>query len=164
MKTGAHFSDCLRYRYRLWRIWELSKPMQMWLMLNPSTADHVDNDPTVERCQRRAKACGFGGVMVGNIFALRSTDPRGIKGVADPIGPYNDQHLRLMAELCRKQGGQIICGWGTHGAYLDRGRQVATALRDAGHTLYALRVTKAGMPGHPLYVAYKLQPQVWEGA
>ena len=76
--SGAVFSECKRYRYSLWRVWNPDLPVCMFLMLNPSTADETTNDPTVERCQRRAVQMGYGGLHVGNIFAWRSTDPTGI--------------------------------------------------------------------------------------
>jgi len=93
MKTSATFSDCRTYRYSLTRRWGDGE-IQTWLMLNPSTADEVKNDPTVERCQRRAQQSGFGALEVVNIFALRSTDPSAlyVDGI-DPIGPDNDQYI-----------------------------------------------------------------------
>lgn len=74
--SGASFSECRKYRYLLWRVWDESKPAAVFLMLNPSTADDVDNDPTVERCQRRVHALGYGSLKVVNIFAYRSTIPQ----------------------------------------------------------------------------------------
>lgn len=90
-ETGATFSECRRYRYRLWRYWDRSKPPLCFLMLNPSTADDLSNDPTVERCQRRALAMGFGGLEVVNIFAFRSTDPAALYSL--PVGRYGDLRL-----------------------------------------------------------------------
>lgn len=76
--NGAIFSDCEVYRYLLWRIWDDSLPRALLLMMNPSTADEVDNDPTVERQVRRVKmwpleGCEFkvGGLEVANAFAYR---------------------------------------------------------------------------------------------
>ena len=84
----------------------------VFLMLNPSTADAIDNDPTVERCLRRALKMGFGGLMVCNTFAYRSTDPEKLYEVEDPVGPENDQIILARA----RSAGMVICGWGTHGA------------------------------------------------
>src|SRR5437867_1481016 len=95
--TGATISDCGRYRYGLWRIWDESKPYCLFLMLNPSTADDIDNDATVERCQRRAAAMGYGGLHVANLFAWRSTDPSVLTSVPDPIGPDNDRTIVTVA-------------------------------------------------------------------
>lgn len=59
-KSVAVFSDCERYRYLLTRVWDTTGQRALFIMLNPSTADEIKNDPTVERCERRARALGFG--------------------------------------------------------------------------------------------------------
>lgn len=160
MKTGATFSNCRTYRYALWRHWDESKPKAMFLMLNPSTADETRNDPTVERCQRRAEMMGYGGLLVCNIFALRSTDPKTLYVAEDPIGPQNDLAIIMGA----KQSALIVCGWGAHGKYLGRGRAVHAMLTDRGYKPHYLRRTKDGQPGHPLYIGYDVQPQLWGAA
>jgi hypothetical protein len=130
-------------------------------MLNPSTATEVQNDPTVERCERRARALGFGGFRVTNIFAWRDTDPRAMRAAADPVGPANDAAI---AESCDWAGGaqdRIIAAWGTHGAHLDRGRAVERLLRAQPRPLHHLGLTKDGHPKHPLYITYTQQPILW---
>ncbi len=152
----AVYSPCERYRYALTRIWG-NGPRVLFVMLNPSTATEVQNDPTVERCERRARALGYGGFRVCNIFAWRDTDPRAMRAAADPVGPANDAAIRdgaLWADA-------IVCAWGTHGAHLDRGRQVETLLRATGRTLTHLGLSKDGHPKHPLYIAYSQQPETW---
>ncbi len=80
-----------RYRYLLWRYWDLSKPPLTFIMLKPSTAGAVHNDDaTVQRCEQRAASGGYGGLRVANLFALRSTDPAALYTTDDPIGPEND--------------------------------------------------------------------------
>lgn len=71
LRSGAIFSDCERYRYRLWREWEPALPTLAFLLLNPSTADERVNDPTIERCQRRAVTWGYGRLEIVNLFPLR---------------------------------------------------------------------------------------------
>lgn len=151
---GATFSPCQRYRYALWRIWDGSRPPAMFLMLNPSTADDTKNDPTVERCQRRALEMGYGGLRVANIFAFRSTDPDALYAEDDPVGPENDAAILDAA----KTSGIVICAWGGHGAHLDRGRQVLAMLRETGIRPHYLELNQDGTPRHPLYVGYDVQP------
>ena len=67
----AVYSDCERYRYTLTRVWEPQGQRLSFVMLNPSTATEVQNDPTVERCERRARALGFGGFRVTNLCLAR---------------------------------------------------------------------------------------------
>ena len=104
----AVYSDCERYRYALTRVWDPLGPRLSFVMLNPSTATEVQNDPTVERCERRARALGFGGFRVTNIFAWRDTDPRKMRAAADPIGPDNDAAI---LEAC-DWGDQVIAALG----------------------------------------------------
>lgn len=156
----AEYSDCGAYRYTLTRVWDARAPRAAFVMLNPSTATEVQNDPTVERCERRARALGYGAFRVLNIFAYRATDPRVMRAAADPVGPGND--AAILDAL--PWADRVICAWGTHGAHRDRGPQVAAMLRGAGAALWHLGLSKAGHPKHPLYIGYDVQPQLWEGS
>ncbi|MFV0512371.1 MAG: DUF1643 domain-containing protein [Jhaorihella sp.] len=153
----AVYSDCERYRYSLTRIWNPEGRRAMFVMLNPSTATEVQNDPTVERCERRARALGFGSFRVTNIFAWRDTDPRAMRAAGDPVGPDNDAAILAGAGWA----DQVVAAWGTHGAHLDRGRRVEALLRATGQPLFHLGLTRDGHPKHPLYIAYAQQPQPW---
>lgn len=155
--SGAEMSHCKTYRYRLWRIWDRKLPIVTFIMLNPSTADHLINDPTVERCQRRAIGMGFGGIRVANLFALRSTDPQALYQANDPIGPKNDQAILEQAKSAR----MVICAWGTHGGHLARGAFVHRMLLENGIQPHVLALNQDGSPKHPLYVSYGTEPQAW---
>ncbi|WP_432448179.1 DUF1643 domain-containing protein [Aliiroseovarius marinus] len=156
-QSTAVYSDCESYRYMLTRIWDPAGRKALFIMLNPSTATEVQNDPTVERCERRARTLGFGAFRVTNIFAWRDTDPRKMRAAEEPIGPGNDAAI---LESC-PWADQIICGWGAHGAHLDRGNQVEALLRGTGLPTHHLGQTKDGHPKHPLYIAYAQQPERW---
>jgi hypothetical protein len=153
----AVYSDCERYRYLLTRVWDPAGEKALFVMLNPSTATEVQNDPTVERCERRARALGFGAFRVTNIFAWRATDPKHMRAALDPVGPENDAAIRDSAGWADR----IICAWGAHGAHLDRGAAVERLLRATGAPLFHLGLTQAGHPRHPLYVGYARQPEPW---
>lgn len=154
-EKSAIISDCGAYRYRLERTWDPELPRVAFLMLNPSTADAEADDPTIRRCIGFAKSWGFGGLIVGNLFALRSTDPKALYSHPDPIGPENNGHLRTISV----DAETIVCAWGAHGAFRDRGREVAKMLDFCN--LAALKVTKEGHPGHPLYIAADVQPKAY---
>lgn len=130
----------------------------LFVMLNPSKATEVQNDPTVERCERRARALGFGAFQVTNIFAWCDTDPFAMRKAVDPVGPANDATLLEGA----RWADQIIAAWGTHGAHMGRGAQAEVLLRDTGKPLYALGLSKHGHPKHPLYISYTQQPIRWD--
>jgi hypothetical protein len=147
----AEFSRCRQYRYWLQIAWGGPKRVN-FLMLNPSTADEIANDPTVERCERRARAWGYGGLIVTNIFAYRATDPRVMRAQGDPVGPANDAYIRTAAAM----SDLVICAWGAHGTY--RGRSVEVRRIVEQFEPHALRVSKGGEPCHPLYLPYELEP------
>ena len=155
--STAVYSDCESYRYLLTRTWDPAGRKALFIMLNPSTATEVQNDPTVERCERRARALGFGAFRVTNIFAWRDTDPFAMKKASDPVGPENDATI---LDSCH-WADQIIAAWGTHGAHLARGPRVEALLRATGLPLFHLGLSKAGHPKHPLYIAYSEQPRPW---
>lgn len=155
--STAVYSDCERYRYSLTRIWDPAGRRVLFVMLNPSTATEVQNDPTVERCERRARALGFGAFRVANIFAWRETDPHKMRRAADPVGPDNDAAILAGADWA----DQVVAAWGTHGAHGGRGPAVEALLRGTGQPLFHLGLTKGGHPKHPLYIAYAQQPRCW---
>ena len=158
--STAIYSDCERYRYSLTRVWDPEGSKAMFVMLNPSTATEVQNDPTVERCERRARALGHGAFRVTNIFAWRDTDPRAMRAAADPVGPENDATIASGAHWA----DQIIAAWGTHGAHRDRGPEVEALLRAVGQPIYHLGLTRDGHPRHPLYIAYSARPMLWDSS
>jgi len=149
--TGAEFSQCQVYRYTLTRWWDrLAKRGRVcWVMLNPSTADALVDDPTVRRCAQFSHRWGYGGMIVVNIFGLRATDPKHLRKVADPVGPDNDFAVIAAATAC----DLVMAAWGTHGGLNNRGCQVHRKLaRTPGLEVYALGVTSGGFPKHPLYI------------
>lgn len=146
----AIISACGTYRYRLTRPAEQLLPQRataVFLMLNPSTADATLDDPTIRRCRGFAKTWDCAGLIVANLYALRSTDPGGLWLHTDPVGPENDQHLAALAG----EIGDVVCAWGVN-AQADRVAAVTDVLRQAGARLWCLGMTKSGAPRHPLYV------------
>ena len=156
-EASATFSADRVHRYLLTRTWDASLPSVNFLMLNPSTADAFQLDPTNRRCVGFAQAWGYGSMVTTNIFAFRSTDPTGLRTAADAIGPENDDAILSAAT----SADLVIAAWGTHGELQGRGDEVREMLGGAGIALHALRVTKAGHPGHPLYVAGDTLPTTW---
>ncbi len=147
------FSEDRRFRYLLEISWAPG-PAIAFGMLNPSTADELKNDPTVERCQRRAQVMGFGRLIVWNLFAYRATDPRSLYQMANPIGPRNDAAI---LSACSRAAMTVV-GWGTHGRLHERGAAVLALLRSQAIEPFALRVNGDGTPAHPLYIGYSVQP------
>ena len=153
--AGAVFSGCRRWRYLLWRCWDEALPVANFLMLNPSTADETSLDPTCARARAYAEAWGYGALIVTNIFGWRSTDPKALRKVKDPVGAGNDAAILQAAG----ESDLIVCAWGNHG--IERGREVEGLLRNAETKLHVLKLTGAGQPGHPLYLRKSLKAAPW---
>lgn len=153
MKTDASLSDCRKYRYALWRIWDDSKPYAMFIGLNPSTADETENDPTINRCINYSKDWGYGGLCMANLFAFRATSPSDMMASDDPIGSDNDEWIIKLA----KEAGVIVAAWGNDGSYLERSKEVQKMIPD----LMCLKINKSGEPTHPLYQPGAARPIQW---
>lgn len=157
MNTSAVFSGDREHRLSLKRVWDDSKPLIAFCMLNPSTADETKNDPTVERCQRRAMRMGYGGLIVVNIFSYRSTDPEELymsESVSGVTLLSNDAAIMDAANKCKT----FICGWGKHGRLYGRGAAVLRLLKRYGVTPMVLKINNDGTPAHPLYIGYNVKP------
>ncbi len=156
----AEFSDDYRYRYLLRRCFAGSvdaPPVSpvVFCMLNPSTADAFENDPTVRRCIGFAQSWGFTDLIVVNLFAIRETDSKKLSRFADPVGPDNNETLTDLPRC------PIICAWGAHPLAADRARFVLTVFE--GDRLFCLKRTAEGHPGHPLYLSKASERTRWNG-
>lgn len=147
--SGVLFSKDRKHRFKLWRIWDETKPNCLFVLHNPSTADETKNDPTIRRCIQFAKSWGFGGVFIGNCFSFRSTDPKGLLGKTfEEIAPIeNIRHIQAMAAKCETH---ILA----HGEFAVK---VSSPTVFKGNWHY-LKLTKAGNPCHPLYLKGDLVP------
>lgn len=122
----------------------------MFVCLNPSTADAETEDNTSRVCINYAKNWGYGGMIIGNLFAYRSTDQSALSQVPDPIGPENDTWLKkLLSEV-----ELVVCAWSNTGAFKNRDQAVLKFFKNP-HCLVKL---KSGRPGHPLYKRADLKP------
>lgn len=155
--SGANFSDCGKYRSLLWRRWDTSKPILNMVMCNPSVAGAVDSDPTVTRQIERAKLLGCGSLLVTNAFDVIATDPKDMKAHPLPCSAQNNEAILTAAKQAVESGGQVIAAWGPNAKHKRRHEEMIKLLRDI--PLYALVITKDGICGHPLYVAYQAIPQ-----
>lgn len=147
VSAGATFDESHRYRYVLWRNF-VNEPVDpcLWVMLNPSTATEFEDDQTVRKCQDFSRIWGHDSCRVVNIFAWRSTDPKVLPHIDDPIGPQNDYYIREEALRAKR----IICAWGNWGWVRDRSRAVRQLLQP--FECWCFKVTQSGEPNHPLYM------------
>ena len=112
----AIISDCGKYRYELHRRWDRSKGKVLFIMLNPSTADGLNNDLTTIRCINFAKKWGYGGIMIGNIYPFRAKRPKDLRKWLDEAkltADFNAAHENIKhVEGMAKQADMIVCAWG----------------------------------------------------
>ena len=150
--ADATFSPCGTYRYTLTRGWGTAdgRWRVLWIMLNPSTASHLEDDRTIRKCQKFARAWGCNGITVANLFALRARNPKELYRHRDPVGPDNDEAIRKVATAPGTR--LVVVAWGQHGAFRNRGLIVLERLVEWGVQPMRLgAVTKGGHPWHPLY-------------
>jgi len=155
--AGAVFSSCRRWRTLLWRRWDEKKPAANFLMLNPSTADEEQLDPSCTRARNYAEKWGYGGLIVTNLFGWRATFPKDLLLVKNPVGRGNDAAILQAA----REAGIVVCAWGNHGAHEGRSEKVVRLLRNSGVHLFLLKKNGGGEPAHPLYLPGKLEPVRW---
>ncbi|MEP4590169.1 MAG: DUF1643 domain-containing protein [Ilumatobacter sp.] len=114
-------SDDALYEYRADRWWA-EGPRLAFVGCNPSLITWQDQarlDPTSANCEAIARRDGYAGVTLLNLWALRATDPRELRGHPDPVGPG---WAEAFDEAVRDVGF-VVGGWGT--APLEAGTRVA---------------------------------------
>jgi hypothetical protein len=164
--TGALYDGrACSHRLLLWRVWDDDAPVLVWWMLNPSTADHESNDPTIRRCIAWARMWGFGGIVVVNCYALRSTSPAAMLRHADRIGVHNDDVLRAVIDRAAQQQlapdrPRIVVAWGEH-LELERESAITALLLELQIGTHCLGRTKAGRPRHPVRLPYDTPLEHW---
>jgi hypothetical protein len=147
-KSHATYGDNRRHRFTLGRQWGKGERVVCFCMLNPSTADAFKLDPTVTRCFNFAKSWGADGMIVVNLFSLRTPSPIVLKKTARPNAPLNDQVLTAVGRI----GLPVVAGWGAHGSHLRREEEVMEIFRNFDATLFRIGERNiGGSPRHPLY-------------
>lgn len=158
VEKAAAVSDCGRYRRLLRRVWDRDRPRVLYAMLNPSTADALDDDPTIRSCVRLADANGFGGMEVVNLYDLRATYPDELFSAAVRCTQANPHAIAAASGRC----DLAVVAWGSHRSVT--GHDVDRLLDALGRRLvYCLGTTKSGAPKHPLYLKTGTPYTVWRG-
>lgn len=156
----AVFSECQKYRYELREIWDPSKPLVLWLLMNPSVACLDFADPTLRKTGKFARSWGYGGQLVGNVHAYRATDKMRLLEVDDPVGPENDRRILAMAASAET----VVLAYGQPPKALRHRGPGLAALLQHHQGLSHLRLAKDGTPVHPLYLPETLRPQRFQVA
>lgn len=151
LSRGAEFSADKKHRTFLWRRWDEKKPAILFIGLNPSTADDVDDDPTIGRCIHFAYTWGYGALHMMNLFTLVTSEPEDLLTTTTPncVAGY-DAHLWNVGRF----SARIIFCWGAFKEARERSKQVIKMFPKA----HCLRLTKHGHPWHPLYMPEEATP------
>lgn len=158
--SSARISPCNKYRYDLVRAWGKGFEIADYIAfigLNPSTADANVDDATIRRCVDYAATWGADGLVMLNLFAYRSTNPRRLYNQDDPVGPLNDDILLSWA----RKAAVVVAAWGTKGVIMGRGAQMRAMLCSNRVDAYHLGLSKHGDPLHPLYLKKGIEPTLW---
>ena len=158
----ADISPCGKYRYRLTREWSKDafggNKSCVFVMLNPSTADGGNDDPTIRRCVEFAQKLGYGSLDVVNLFAYRATNPQQLLALNYLQNPIGDRNQEAIETVCNAQDtGIIIAAWGAHGGHIGQDETVLGWMQRP-KLVHALGLTKYGMPRHPLYLKSDSKP------
>lgn len=161
VSRSAELSPCGSYRYLLTRTLQHGTGACVFVMLNPSTADGLKDDPTIRRCVGFVQDWGFQQLRVVNLFAWRATYPRDMLRQLDPVGPDGDGWILRACD----DADRIVCAWGAQKARPVRTRAdtVRSLLVGAGHQLEHLGLSLEGQPRHPLFLERVTRPQEWAG-
>lgn len=157
IRRCAQFDATGQYRYQLTRHWDDTRPGLAFIMLNPSYADHQQDDPTLRRCTRLAQQWQYGSLIVVNLFAYCTASPPVLKTVDEPIGKENN---RFILQGCQT-AEHILLAWGNWGSLHDRDRTVLKLVAPYRDRLYCLAINRTGQPRHPLYVPQNTQLRSW---
>lgn len=155
--AGAIISPCGLFRYTLWRRFKEQRDGEkhlLWGMANPSTADHTQNDATIDQVEFFSRREGAAIATVVNFAAFRTKNPKEMRAAADPFGPDNFQHILR----CVENATVIVVAWGNIGEFKDAGRNLFYAIKSATmrrKPILCFGVTKKSQPRHPLYVSHK---------
>jgi len=158
VSKSAEISECGQYRWWLRRSWvrrDSETKTVCFVMLNPSVADGIVDDPTIRRCIGFTRSWGYSVLSVRNLFPFRATEPRSLLTATEPTGGERGD-VELMAA---KTADLVIAAWGS---WVPFGRDLVALRMLNGKDLHCLGTTKSGSPRHPLYVKGDVEPTIFQ--
>lgn len=160
MKRTAEISKCGTHRWTLSREWDSAKGTVCWIMLNPSTADASNDDPTLKRCIHFTRLWGYGRLDVVNLFPFRSSKPEECQRWAD-WEPSQDwwvrdviyyQNMPIVVERA-KAADLVVAAWGNKPWATSLAEQIVQEIQEDAEPypdIYCLGTTSNGQPKHPM--------------
>lgn len=145
--SGAVFDQHRAYRFILWRYWD-EKPRVLFIGLNPSTANEIQNDPTIRRCAGFAEKWGYGGMYFCNLYSYVSTNPRALSD-KEAIHSANNPAIAMATKLVVL----TVVAWGDGVELVENGSLVAENVKNIISAPMCFGLTQKGNPKHPLYLS-----------
>ena len=153
MLRSAKFDEEHKHRYYLSRIWDDSHSKILFIGLNPSKADDVEDDNTVRRLITFSQSWGFGGFYIVNLYSFIATEPEDMirwyymrtNKMQRALFKQNMEYALRYARICSMTA---FC-WGAGIPNEEASTRYIRTFRDA----YCFGHTKDGHPKHPLFLA-----------
>lgn len=162
VQMNATFSDCRKYRYILRRhVNFLGGRKFGFFGINPSIADETIDDNTIKKLIQFTILNEGSEFLIGNVFALISTDVNELSRVNNPKGGDNAKHIQEIIEEC----DVLVPCWGSRNkvpkALYGEVDGLMNVLKSSGKPLLCFGHTKSGDPKHPLMLAYTTKLVDW---
>lgn len=176
IKRSANLSPCGTYRWTLTRTWSSEGGHVCFIGLNPSTADHRIDDPTVRRWTHFARSWGYGGFTAVNLYPFRASRPPECRRWSNYMDNGPDWHARdrllsnadVVAEEAKAAALVVAC-WGA-GAWddfwVDHVVEEITTGPAPWPDLHCFATSADGSPVHPMArgkhrIPDDAQPRLW---
>jgi hypothetical protein len=160
MKKFALFSESHKHRLFLSRTWDVNLPISLWIMINPSLADHIADDPTVLKVISISRYNGFGSIWIINLFDYITPDQAVLATLdSNLLNDYNTSSiitLNIFNNL--SPNDSVICAWGNGPTQLHTRMSTIIHWFNNSHfkrlnlKLKAVKLNSNGQPTHPLYL------------
>jgi len=144
--NGAVLDKDRNYRFILWRFWS-DAPRMLFIGLNPSTANELNDDPTVRRLCGFAQSLGYGGLYACNLYSQITPYPKELLPETRNHGANTPA-----IQMAEKLSVLTVCGWGDGIKNIPEGDLRAKAVFDLLSSPMCWGLTASGNPRHPLYL------------
>jgi hypothetical protein len=160
--AGAWINPRGNRRYLLWRPTGCTGPdgRVAFIMLNPSDANAISDDPTIRRCRGFARDWGYTHLFVGNLYSIKGSDPKAIDFRKEP-DLLGDRINEAVLDDLLSSMDRVVVAWGSHPHISGHAEQFRRLARDARCDLYHLGLNADGSPKHPLYLPKETKLEEW---
>jgi len=143
------------HRLFLTRVWNESKPLVLYIGLNPSTANSSKDDPTVKKLIKLTDFNGYGGFHLLNLFTLITSKPKVLKETFESKGLSEIIHYSAHT-FFKDYYDQVECVIAMWGNLVPKQIQFRPEeIKQQFPNLLCFDINKNGSPQHPLFINSK---------